>query len=445
MIAKDLQALAVEISELQTLEGNPRRGDVEAVARSLTAFGQRKPIVAKLDGTVIAGNHTFLAAQSLGWSEIAVVRVDDDDTTAKAYALADNRTAELGGYDDVDLAQMMSEVAEADRDLFEATAWKYDELDDLLKQVADSGGEGLTPKDEAPRVTPDPFVQTGDLWILGDHRLVCGDSTSPEVMGLLMDGDTADLVWTDPPYGVAIVGRTKDKLTIKNDEVDGDKLHKLLEAAFGNTFNHTRPGGVWYVAAPSGPFFAVFGVLLSDLGVWRQTIAWVKDTLVLGRADFHGKHESIFYGWSPGDDPVEPPPIDMTDAPPPDEHFTEGYDNILYGWSPGAGHHRPPTRKQDTVWEFPRPKRNPDHPTMKPVGLIERSLRTSSNFGDLVLDPFGGSGSTLIAAHHTKRRGRLIELDPVYAEVICRRFEEHTGVVPVNGLTGEPHSFRRET
>lgn len=443
MIADDLLPLAVPVGELSTLEGNPRRGDVEAVARSLTAFGQRKPIVAKRDGTVIAGNHTFLAAQSLGWDEIAVVRVDDDDVTAKAYALADNRTAELGGYDEVDLAQMMTDVAEANRDLFEATAWRFDELDELMQRVAEVEPEALTPKDEAPPVTPDPFVQEGDLWLLGPHRLVCGDSTSESVLRVLMGDERADLVWTDPPYGVAIVGGTKDKLTIKNDEVDGEKLEGLLEAAFGNMFQFVRPGGVWYVAAPSGPFFAIFGKLLSDLGVWRQTIAWVKDSLVLGRADFHGRHESIFYGWSPGEEVVEPPPFDMKDAPAPDEHFVEGYDNILYGWSPGAGHRRPPTRKQDTVWEFPKPRRNPDHPTMKPVELIERSLRSSSRVGDVVLDTFGGSGSTLIASHHTRRVARLVELDPVYAEVICRRFEEHTGVVPVHGVTGEKHSFKR--
>lgn len=457
MISADLQPLAVPIESVRPLEGNPRRGEVEKVAASLKAFGQRKPIVVRrATSEVIAGNHTLAAAKSLGWDEIAVTWTDDDEVTAKAYALADNRTAELGGYDDVDLAQMMSEVYEADADLFEATAWTTAELEELLADQEPK--PALNDKDDVPSITPDPYVQVGDLWLLGPHRLLCGDTRSPRDMDLVMGGVDADLVWMDPPYGVAVVGGTKDKLTIKNDEVDGDKLELLLKASFDNVLAHTRPGACWYVASPSGPFFAIFGNLLTKLGVWRQTIVWVKDSLVLGRSDFHGRHESIFYGWTPGEEGMVPPPFDTTDFPDPDvakaivgDHFNEdAYDNIIYGWTPGAAHQAPPTRKQDTVWEFPKPRRNPDHPTMKPVDLVQRALESSSKPGWHVLDGFGGSGTTLIAAHHSGRRAHLIELDPVYAQVICRRYQEHTGTIPilesriVGGArieVGDPHSF----
>lgn len=449
MIIESLQGLAVPIDSIRPLEGNPRRGEVDKVAASLEAFGQRKPIVVRREtGEVVAGNHTLAAAKKLGWSEIAVAWTDDDEVTAKAYALADNRTAELGGYDDVDLAQMMSDVYEADADLFEATAWTVDELNELLADQETK--PALNDKDDAPSPpSSTPLVNKGDLWILGPHRLLCGDARSKADADKLMGGEQADLVWTDPPYGVAVVGGTKDKLTIQNDEVDGDKLHALLEAAFDNMLAHTRPGACWYVASPSGPFFAIFGNLLTNLGVWRQTIVWVKDSLVLGRADYHGRHESIFYGWTDGDDPLAPPPFDASEFPAPDlsglpsEHFDEGYDNIIYGWKPGAAHQAPPTRKQDTVWEFPKPRRNPDHPTMKPVALIERALNSSSRPGQVVLDYFGGSGSTLIAAHGTGRRARLIEIDPVYAHVICRRYQEHTGTLPVLERTGEAVDFTK--
>lgn len=445
-----LEDLIVPIDSVKPLHGNPRRGNVEAVARSLKRFGQVKPIVVATDTSeVSAGNHTLAAAKMLGWDEIAVVFVDHDETMAKAYALADNRTSDLGTYDDVDLAQMMSDVAAVDADLLEDTSWSQQDLDELLAKLSAKSPTELTDKDEAPRIAPNPFVREGDLWILGPHRLKCGDATSKADMDHLMGTDSADLVWTDPPYGVAVVGGTKDKLTIKNDEVDGTKLERMLDAAFHNTFDHTKPGGVWYVASPSGPFFEIFGHILSELGVWRQTIVWVKDSLVLGRADYHGRHESIFYGWTPPVIPTPPPPLDMSEAPSPEydedpeliAHFDEGYEHLVYGWKPGAAHQAVPTRKQDTVWEFPKPRRNPDHPTMKPVELIMRSIRNNTNPSQIVLDPFGGSGSTIIACHHTGRVGRLIELDPVYAEVICRRYQEHTGNLPINDRTGEPHDF----
>ncbi len=202
MIVSGLEPLAVDIDALQLLPGNPRRGDVAAVSRSLDAFGQRKPIVALRDGTVIAGNHTLQAAQSLGWEKIAVVWVDDDDATAKAFALADNRTAELGDYDDQALADLIAAVAEADADLLAASGWTSDDLTELLATLEPELLPAvLTDPDDIPDAPPAKTVP-GDVWLLGPHRVVCGDSSEPTVLDKAFDGRSIDIVLTDPPYGI---------------------------------------------------------------------------------------------------------------------------------------------------------------------------------------------------------------------------------------------------
>jgi DNA modification methylase len=402
MIAPDLQPLARPIADLHSLPGNPRRGNVEAVMESYRTFGQRKPVVALRDGTVIAGNHQLEAARRLGWTEIAVVYVEDDDTTAKAYALADNRTAELGTYDNFDLAQMLKAVS-VDEALFDATGYTDKDLKDLLKAIEPL--PTITDADDVPEQAPAKTVP-GDVWVLGPHRLVCGDSTDSTVSARLMGDTKADLVWTDPPYGVAYVGKTADAMTIENDDMNVKELEQFLFNALGNTHVHTRPGAVWYVAAPSGVPSLAFSTVLHALKVWRHTLVWVKDTFVMGRADYHYRHEIMYYGW------------------------TEG-----------AAHQTPPDRKQDTVWEITRPKANREHPTMKPIDLIVKSLENSTNKGDIVIDPFGGSGSTLIACHQTGRIARLIELDPTYCDVICARFQKATGILPIAEATGQEHDF----
>jgi site-specific DNA-methyltransferase (adenine-specific) len=202
----------------------------------------------------------------------------------------------------------------------------------------------------------------------------------------------ADLVWTDPPYGVSYVGKTKDALTIQNDSLNPEEFLAFLKSAFENSKRVSKPGAVWYVAAPAGNLFLSFAIALSDLEIWRHTLVWVKDMFVMGRADYHYRHEAI-----------------------------------LYGWTPGAAHQEPPDRKQDSVWEIPRPKRSEEHPTMKPLELIIRAIRNSTSKGQIVLDPFGGSGSTLIAAEQTGRKARLIELDPKYCDVIVTRWQNLTG------------------
>jgi len=243
-----------------------------------------------------------------------------------------------------------------------------------------------------------PRSQIGDIWQCGKHRLAVGSSLDPQTVAALLttpDGtrETVDMVWTDPPYGVAYVGKTKDALTIQNDKLDEGKLESFLDESLGLALQYCKSGAVWYVCSPPGPLMLIFANVLKAKKILRQSIIWVKNRFVMGHNDFHYRHEIIFYGWKDG-----------------------------------AAHTIIHDRTLDTVWEISRPTRNADHPTMKPVILILDSLRYSSKPNDLVFDPFGGSGSTLIACERSKRICRTIELSPVYADVILRRFEMDTGV-----------------
>ncbi len=237
------------------------------------------------------------------------------------------------------------------------------------------------------------------------HRLLCGDSRKAEDMARLMDGRLADMVWTDPPYGVAIASRVgmgrgvsssqargEGGKGIANDDLSVPELVAFLRGAFDLALDACRSGAVWYVAAPHGPMGVAFSMVLHDLDVWHSSLVWVKDSLVISRLDYHYRHE-VFY----------------------------------YGWKPGGAHHAVPDRCQTSVFEFPRPKRSEEHPTMKPVELIRRHIENSSDRGQCVLDQFAGSGSTLIACEQAGRKAFLMEIDPLYADVIVARYEAFTG------------------
>jgi len=244
--------------------------------------------------------------------------------------------------------------------------------------------------------------------VLGRHTLVCGDSTDTGAWDALLAGRKAGMVWTDPPYGVsygeknAMLNRTQGKgsqsgssrieTPIANDSMTPDALREFLRAALSLAWAGCRDGAAWYVAAPPGPLHFEFAVVLSELEVWRHTINWVKDGFVLGRSDYHYRHEPLFYGWKAG---------------------------AAHTWNGG--------RSQDSVLEVPRPRANKEHPTMKPVALIQRCIENSSNADDLIVDPFGGSGSTMLAAEACGRSAALIELSPAYCDVIVTRWETATG------------------
>lgn len=311
-----------------------------------------------------------------------VVWVELSDADEKALNVTLNNPHVAGEFVDEQLAAILEGLRT------EMPRLEWDEL--LLSGLVESNRVGANPdNDDAPPLDRGPAQSVlGQVYDLGPHRLVCGDSRSLEVVRAVMGDRLADVVFTDPPYGVAYKGQTTG-LTIENDDLDEDALGELLRAAFVVAMSVCRPGAAWYVAAPAGPLFQVFSVPLKELKIWRQTICWVKDALVLGRSDYHYRHEAIFYGWLPN-------------AP--------------------HQRHRLKSRTEDTVWEVPRPRRSVEHPTMKPVELVERAIVNSSHEGDVILDFFAGSGSTLIAAAAQGRVARCVELDPHYADVIRRRW-----------------------
>ncbi len=437
VIADDLAPLRVPIDSLHQLPGNPRRGDVDAVAASLARFGQRKPIVVADDGTIIAGNHTWAAAKQLGWDEIAVVRVGDDEATAQAFALADNRTAELGGYDEAALLDLIRQVADVDASLLADTGWDDASVQDLADRI-DPGLPDTPPDDDAPPPPAEPLSRPGDVWVLGAHRLVVGDATDVGAYEALLGDDLADCVITDPPYGVAYVGKTADALTIANDNLDLDGFRDFLLAAYSSMYAASRAGAPIYVFH-ADTFGEVFRRAHVE-GGWllKQVLVWVKNSMVLGRQDYNWQHEPILYGWKPGAGHTWVGSAKSVTV------LQESIDNLGNLTRDELLDMLTTMFEQSTAIRANRPSRNRQHPTMKPVHLIQRLLANSAERRSIVLDPFGGSGSTLMACEYTGRRARLIELDPKYADVICRRWQEYTGAKPVLEATGEPHDFTEE-
>lgn len=389
----NLKVETFKISDLSTYHKNPRRGDVDAIAESLKARGQYRPIVVNIgthashDYEILAGNHTYLAAKKLGWKTIQATTVDVDDDQAAQIVLADNRLADLGGYDDETLSALLSDVSSLD-----GLGWSQDDVDELAAALEperdDSEVEDVEVPDDAPQ-----RVKRGEIWVLGEHRLMCGDSTKPEDMRKLLGGGEADLWLTDPPYNVAIVGKTKKHLTIENDSyANDDEFVEFLRKAFVTALDVLKPGCafyVWFAQTQAENFLAAADKAGMTI---RQTLIWAKSTFSLGRQDYQWKHEPC-----------------------------------LYGWKDGASHRWFSDRKQTTVLEFEKPARNAEHPTMKPVPLMAYEIRNSSRVGDTVLDSFGGSGSTLMACEQTGRKCVTMELDPHYCDVILKRWEDYTG------------------
>lgn len=415
-IAEQLRPLAVAIENIELLPGNPRKGDIEAVARSYKTFGQRKPIVVKKTGEnehgqtgiVIAGNHQLQAAKRLGWDKIAAIFVDDDEDTAKAYALADNRTAELGGYDPAALEKLVEELRESNPDLLGATGWTDDDLAEII------GGSLTDKKTQAnDKVPPMPIRVTtkpGDIWELGKHKLICGDSTDPKTFDKLMGKERAQLLFTDPPWNVNYGGNDNPRYkhrTIENDNMDAAEWAKFVSGFTARFKEYTKPGAPAYVVMSAQEWPSI-DKGMRDAGFhWSCTIIWVKDRLVLSRKDYHTQYEPLWVG------------------------HNGPFDPIWYGWNEDAPRlAQILDRTQSDVWLVDRPHRSDLHPTTKPIELVMRAVENSSKPGAIVLDPFGGSGSTLMACDATGRIARTIELDPAYCDVIARRYQEATGELP---------------
>jgi DNA modification methylase len=366
---------------------------VTQIAASIAEFGFTNPILAGSDGVIVAGHGRLAAAQKLGLEAVPVVVLDHlSPTQRRALVIADNRIAENAGWDEAMLRIEMTDLQDADFDL-SLTGFDADALAELMAGD-EPDGEGETDDDAVPDVSETPISRSGDVWLLGGHRLLCGDSTVAESYDRLLDGTQVDMVFTDPPYNVNYANSAKDKMrgkdrAILNDNL-GDGFYDFLLAALTPTIAHCR-GGI-YVAMSSSELDVLQAAFRAAGGKWSTFIIWSKNTFTLGRADYQRQYEPI-----------------------------------LYGWREGAQRHWCGDRDQGDVWNIKKPQKNDLHPTMKPVELVERAIRNSSRPGNVVLDPFGGSGTTMIAAEKSERIARMIELDPKYVDVIVRRWQGWTG------------------
>ena len=376
---------------------------VAQIAASIAEFGFTNPILAGSDGVIVAGHGRLAAAQKLGIATVPVVVLDHlTPTQRRALVIADNRIAENAGWDEAMLQVELADLQGDDFDL-SLTGFDADALADLLAGE-ETTSDGQTDEDSVPDAGTS-ITRPGDVWLCGNHRVICGDSTDAGIYDALMAGEIADMVFTDPPYNVDYANTAKDKMRgtdrpILNDNL-GAGFHDFLLAALTPTLAHCR-GGI-YVAMSSSELDVLQSAFRTAGGKWSTFIIWAKHTFTLGHADYQRQFEPILYGW----------PADGT------RHWC------------GA-------RDQGDVWNIKKPHKNDLHPTMKPVELVERAMRNSSLPGGVVLDPFGGSGTTMIAADKSGRQARLMELDPKYVDVIVRRWQDWTGKQAILDATGEP-------
>ena len=366
---------------------------VAQIAASIVEFGFTNPILAGSDGVIVAGHGRLAAAQKLGLDTVPVVVLDHlTPAQRRALIIADNRIAENAGWDDAMLRIELQSLQEDGFNL-DITGFDADALAEIMAGE-ETTVDGQTDDDVVPEVPVTPISRPGDVWELGNHRLLCGDATNPASYEALMADSQAVMVFTDPPYNVDYANSAKDKMRgkdrpILNDNL-GDGFYDFLLAAL--TPMLARCAGGTYIAMSSSELDTLQQAFRAAGGKWSTFIIWAKNTFTLGRADYQRQYEPI-----------------------------------LYGWPEGQNRHWCGDRDQGDVWNIKKPQKNDLHPTMKPVELVERAIRNSSRPGDIVLDPFGGSGTTLIAAEKSGRIGWLIELDPKYVDVIVRRWQDWTG------------------
>ena len=381
----------VSISKLVPYVNNARTHSPEQINKlraSLREFGFINPVIIDREFGIIAGHGRVMAAREEGIAEVPCVFVDHlTEAQKKAYILADNRMAMDAGWDEELLRVEIEALQGADFDVG-LTGFDDKEIADLIK--TDSGKVEDDDFDLTAALEKASFVEEGDVWVVGKHRLICGDATNPDHVAKLMDGKRANLILTDPPYGVSF--KSKSGLTIKNDSMKNEEFYEFLKSAFVNMAAHLEPGGSAYVfhADTEGLNFRQAFI---DAGFHLAGCCiWVKDSLVLGRSDYQWQHEPVLYG------------------------FLKNGKHTWYS-----------DRKQTTIWNFKKPKRNENHPTSKPLDLLSYPLGNSSQENAIVVDTFGGSGSTLMACEAMNRICYTMELDPKYASVILRRYVEDTG------------------
>jgi DNA modification methylase len=365
---------------------------IAQIAASIREFGWTNPILTDGEKGVIAGHGRLAAARKLELTTVPVIELGHlSAEQKKAYILADNRLALNAGWDEELLKLELKELESVDFDLG-LMGFGEDELERLINGEGDS--QGLTDENAIPDAPVEAVSKQGDLWILGNHRLLCGDSTQISDVEKLMGSELADMAFTDPPYNVDYGNNAKDKMRGKDRRIMNDALgegfYQFLYDACLNLLLVTK--GACYVCMSSSELHTLQKAWTDAGGKWSTFIIWAKNTFTLGRADYQRQYEPILYGWKQGTD-----------------HFWCG------------------DRDQSDIWNYNKPRVNDLHPTMKPVELVERAIKNSSKSRDIVLDLFGGSGTTLIACEKTNRQARLIELDPKFADVIVKRWEDYTG------------------
>lgn len=426
---------------------------VEQIAASMREFGFTNPVLIDGEGGIVAGHGRVLAARSIGVVSVPCLRVDWlTEAQKKAYILADNRLAMNAGWDNEILSAELRDL-QADGFHLDLLGFSNEELDTLLGTSDDLTGQD---PEDCPPVESVPVSVPGDIWLLGSHRLICGDCTEPALMSALMQGELADVCWTDPPYNVAYGdkaeylnagdnGRTQRNTSrILNDDMDDAGFAKFLGDFYRAAYTVMKPGAAIYVAHSETERANFTTAMLSNGFKLSGVVIWRKNALVLGRSDYQWIHEPILYGWKVGGA----------------HHWYGGRKKTTIEH---MGDDSPFVRRADGRWELhlgagvfvvegkaeieelltsiiveDKPRRNDIHPTMKPVALIERQLRNSAKRGAIVLDAFGGSGSTLMAAERLGMKARLSELSPLYVDVIVRRWQEYTGQRAVHAVTGSP-------
>lgn len=395
----------IAIDKIIPYARNPRKNDaaVIKVAASLKEFGWKQAIVVDSEMVVIAGHTRLLAAKQLGMNEAPVLIADDlTPAQVKAYRLADNRTHEESEWDMAALAIELGELGDLDYDL-RYTGFDPEEIKGL-KALAEAVENGLTEEDDCPDIAEETVSCIGDLWLLGRHRLMCGDSTRLDHVEQLMAGNLADMVFTDPPYNVDYEGYTEEKLKITHDNMSDKQFHQFLLDIFASYSTAIKKGASMYVCHGSVYQREFQNALEANGFTVRNQIIWAKHHFAWGRGRYKFQHEPIFYC------------------------YQQGQSDPWYG-----------DKTQSTLWQVNKPTANRLHPTMKPVALVEMALTNSSKAGDVVLDLFGGSGSTLIACEKNARNARIMELDPKYCDVIIKRWQEFTGQKAL--LLGEEQIF----
>lgn len=387
----------MKLSDLKPADYNPRidlesgMEEYEKLKQSILEFGfVDPPIFNKRTGNLVGGHQRVAVAKDLGLcEEIEVSVVDLPLDKEKALNVTLNKIS--GRWDDDKLALLLKEL---DADILDLSGFGEDEIQDVIEQYdmrLDMENEAID--DEFEIELPEkPKATLGNIYQLGNHRLMCGDSTNKEHIELLMDGDKADLLITDPPYNVNYEGKTEDSLKIQNDNKTSSEFYEFLKSAFDSVADYLREGASFYVWYASSEVVNFVSSLVDTNFLVKQELIWFKNSLVLGRQDYHWQHEPCLYGWK-----------------------NDG-SHMWYG-----------DRKQTTILEFDKPLANKEHPTMKPIPLFDYQMKNSSKKGDKILDIFGGSGTTMIACEQNKRCAYLMELDPRYVDVIIDRWEEFTG------------------